>query len=363
MRQSYVIDICQLHSCSCGGLVDGRGVHALSWKRSIGRLARHHNINDIVYCVLSKTHIPCVKEPSGLIRSDGKRPDGLYLIPWHQGKCVTWYMFVINPLASSYVNSTGFVLGGVAEFAALPSSNHSFCKLFAQLTRPALRSSRTWVVGYRSPPASLGKSNSCFSASPLQLNGLAKLRTRAVFISMMWTTTTTSHFIVLFLNWAFNPRVYSTPNNNIITIALSCYRIMCSIHFYCYCCANIIAKISVSRGCNAFSRPNRPIKIVSITLSRSVYCRETFTVPSGATRLLIIQCDSGDVHADLIACARYNVTNEYSQSPFNIEDINAAGDVQPAVVHVLFIIHLPRIAGGCFVGFQVRFLHVISAFH
>ena len=112
------IDICQPHSCPCGDLVDGKGIHALSCKQSSGRLARHHTVNDIFYRALSKAHIPCVKEPSGLVRTDGKRPDGLTLIPWQQGKCLTWDVSIVNPLASSYVNSTALVPGGVAEFAA-----------------------------------------------------------------------------------------------------------------------------------------------------------------------------------------------------------------------------------------------------
>lgn len=83
------------------------------------------------------------------------------------------------------------------------------------------------------------------------------------------------------------------------------------------------------------------------------YNRDTFSQSGGAARLLILQCDSGDVHADLIACARYNILNEYSQSPMNKSEAKAAGDAQLACVHIAFIIQLPRIAGGCFVGFQV----------
>jgi len=67
----------------------------------------------------------------------------------------------------------------------------------------------------------------------------------------------------------------------------------------------------------------------------------------------MLQCDSGDVHADLIACARYNISNEYSQSPMNKREVADSGDEQSAHVHIAFIIQLPRIAGGCFVGFQV----------
>jgi len=34
--------------------------------------------------------IPAVKEPSGLDRQDGKRSDGLTLIPWHAGRSLVW---------------------------------------------------------------------------------------------------------------------------------------------------------------------------------------------------------------------------------------------------------------------------------
>jgi len=71
-----------------------------------------------------------------------------------------------------------------------------------------------------------------------------------------------------------------------------------------------------------------------------------FEVPCGATRLVILQCDSGDMHSDLVACARYNITNEHNQT-------RLADDDSARIVHVLFIVQLPRIAGGCFVGFQV----------
>ena len=34
--------------------------------------------------------IPITKEPNGLSQSDGKRPDGLSLVPWEEGKPLTW---------------------------------------------------------------------------------------------------------------------------------------------------------------------------------------------------------------------------------------------------------------------------------
>ena len=45
-----------------------------------------------------------VKEPSGLSRTDGKRPDGVTLVPWKSGRCVTWDVTVTDTLAQSYVD-------------------------------------------------------------------------------------------------------------------------------------------------------------------------------------------------------------------------------------------------------------------
>jgi hypothetical protein len=59
--------------------------------------------------------------------------------------------------------------------------------------------------------------------------------------------------------------------------------------------------------------------------------------------LLIVQCDCGDQNADLIACARYTVQGELQQ----------VRQDRTADIHVVFLIQLPGIAGGCFTGFQV----------
>ena len=59
------------------------------------------------------------KELSGLFRSDGKRPDGLSLIPWLNGKSLCWDVTVIFcPLAESYVNGAAREAGTAAEIAA-----------------------------------------------------------------------------------------------------------------------------------------------------------------------------------------------------------------------------------------------------
>jgi hypothetical protein len=63
--------------------------------------------------------IPAAKEPNGLTRTDGKRPDGLTLIPWEAGKPLTWDVTVASTLAASYVDDTARSAGAAAELAAI----------------------------------------------------------------------------------------------------------------------------------------------------------------------------------------------------------------------------------------------------
>ena len=109
---------CEPHTCPCGAQVDALGLHGLSCRRSSGRTSRHHNLNDIVWRALTRASVPSLKEPVGLSRSDGKRPDGMTLVPWSTGKCAVWDVTVIDTMANSYLNSTSINAGGAAEIAA-----------------------------------------------------------------------------------------------------------------------------------------------------------------------------------------------------------------------------------------------------
>jgi len=53
-----------------------------------------------------------------LVLADGKRPDGLSLVPWEAGKPLTWDVTVICPLADSYVAAAARETGSAAEEAA-----------------------------------------------------------------------------------------------------------------------------------------------------------------------------------------------------------------------------------------------------
>ena len=110
--------VCVPHACVCGTQVDACGTHAFVCKRAPGRIARHQALNDVVARTFASAGVPVTKEPVGLARQDGKRPDGLTLIPWQRGKPLTWDVTVAHTLADSYVSMTARSGGAAAEQAA-----------------------------------------------------------------------------------------------------------------------------------------------------------------------------------------------------------------------------------------------------
>ena len=110
--------LCSAHRCSCGAVVSDRGIHGLSCRLAVGRLARHNAINDIIHRALGSAGVPAVLEPRGLTSSDERRPDGLTMIPWSEGRCLAWDATVSDSLADSHLNRTVHVAGAAAESAA-----------------------------------------------------------------------------------------------------------------------------------------------------------------------------------------------------------------------------------------------------
>ena len=110
-------NICQPHACACGVMVTARGTHGLSCVLGFGRVARHAAINDLIHRSLIKAGFPAVKEPQGMLRSDGRRPDGATLIPWRAGRSLVWDATVVDTLAPSYLQATAVTAGAAAEIA------------------------------------------------------------------------------------------------------------------------------------------------------------------------------------------------------------------------------------------------------
>jgi len=107
--------LCEPHQCPCGAKVGPEGTHGLSCRRSAGRTSRRHTLNDLVWRALGRANVPAVMEPIGLLRSDGKRPDGLTQILWQAGKCMAWDVTVTDTLVELYIQATSSTAGAAAE--------------------------------------------------------------------------------------------------------------------------------------------------------------------------------------------------------------------------------------------------------
>ena len=67
-------------------------------KRASGKITRHQALNDVIARAFVAADMPVTKEPNGLSISDNKRPDGLTLLPWQEGKPLAWDVTVISVL-------------------------------------------------------------------------------------------------------------------------------------------------------------------------------------------------------------------------------------------------------------------------
>ena len=107
--------LCQAHQCPCGVLAQFNGLHGLSCKLGSGKHSRLASINDIIYRAWCRADIPAVEEPTGLTRTDSKRPNGNTLVPRSVGKCVFWDVTIADTMAPSYLAISLVSTGLVAE--------------------------------------------------------------------------------------------------------------------------------------------------------------------------------------------------------------------------------------------------------
>ena len=106
--------ICGPHLCQhCGASVDVLRRHALSCQRSGGRHHRHAALNTIISRALTTAGIPSRLEPTGLLRTDGKRPVGMSLAPW----LLVWDATCSDTFAPSHRSQATHASGEVAARA------------------------------------------------------------------------------------------------------------------------------------------------------------------------------------------------------------------------------------------------------
>ena len=97
-------NICVAHTCHCGKRIERDGLHGLSGTKSAGRFSRHATHHSLIKQTLGSIDLPAMLEPRGLYRNDGKRPDGVTLIPWEMGKQLVWDVTVVDAFAPSRLN-------------------------------------------------------------------------------------------------------------------------------------------------------------------------------------------------------------------------------------------------------------------
>ena len=103
--------------CRCGKITDEYGFHLLSCHFSEGRLPRHAAMNDIIRRALKAAGMPADLEPRGLDRGDGKRPDGISLSPFSQGRALCWDATCMNTYAESSIFGSAVAAGQAAAKA------------------------------------------------------------------------------------------------------------------------------------------------------------------------------------------------------------------------------------------------------
>ena len=109
--------VCEPHMCRCGRRMDEKGLHGLSCKFSAGRHPRHAAVNGIIKRSLRSAEVPSILEPVGVDRGDGKRPDGITVFPFSNGRSLSWNAACTDTYADTHIYSSAVSVGHAARVA------------------------------------------------------------------------------------------------------------------------------------------------------------------------------------------------------------------------------------------------------
>ena len=94
---------------------------------------------------MQRTKIPAAKEPPDLLQSENKRPDGVTLIPWKQGKCLAWDVTMPDTYAQSHLPTTATNVGHATDMSAVSKSQKYQSILQTHLFTPiAIETAGVW---------------------------------------------------------------------------------------------------------------------------------------------------------------------------------------------------------------------------
>ena len=74
-------------------------------------------MNDIIKRALVVAGLPSILEPAGLDRGDGRRPDGMTVFPFRNGKALVWDATCADTYSATHVNHCALQAGYAANTA------------------------------------------------------------------------------------------------------------------------------------------------------------------------------------------------------------------------------------------------------
>ena len=89
--------------------MDTLGTHGLSCRFSADHHFRHTMLNYILHKALPSANVPSRLEPTGLDRTDGKRPDGITIVPLGQMadiQILVWDATCVDTFAPPHLSSS-----------------------------------------------------------------------------------------------------------------------------------------------------------------------------------------------------------------------------------------------------------------
>src|SRR6476661_7039747 len=132
--------------------MDAKDTRGEAWTSSAGCHTRHSQLNYVIWRPLQRAQIPSAKEPTGLCRTDGKRPDGVTMITWARGRCLAWDVTVPDTLAPSHVDESAARVGSAAAKAEVAKTteytNISMTHIFVPLALETLGSWGSSVLSW-----------------------------------------------------------------------------------------------------------------------------------------------------------------------------------------------------------------------
>jgi len=94
---------------------------------------------------MKRAQIRVVKEPVGLMRQDGKRPDGTNILPWSRGKLLAWDVTVPDTYPDAHVASSARQAGTAATHAANNKTTKKVQPATHIFYAVAIETAGTWV--------------------------------------------------------------------------------------------------------------------------------------------------------------------------------------------------------------------------